>query len=73
MKIWKRLIGGVKAEDKSKIFGNETAPEPYSHAPRYAVIDTEIGLNDHKVHDIGALRHDGAVFHKSSKSELLSF
>ena len=23
--------------------------------PRYAVIDTEIGLSDHKVHDIGAL------------------
>ena len=30
-------------------------------------------LKDHKIHDIGALRHDGATFHKSSKEELFKF
>lgn len=39
----------------------------------YAVIDVEVGINDKKIHDIGALRHDGAVFHKASKSELFEF
>ena len=26
---------------------------------KYAIIDAEVGINDHKVHDIGALRYDG--------------
>ena len=40
---------------------------------KYAVIDAEVGIKDHKVHDIGALRYDGGYFHKSSRSELLLF
>lgn len=39
----------------------------------YAFVDSEVGITDKKVHDIGALRHDGAVFHKASKQELLDF
>lgn len=40
---------------------------------RYAVVDVEVGLTDHRIHDIGALRYDGAIFHKASKEELTSF
>ena len=40
---------------------------------RYAIVDVEIGLTDHRIHDIGALRYDGAIFHKVSKEELLPF
>lgn len=40
---------------------------------RYAIVDAEIGVKDHKVHDIGALRHDDAVFHKADKTELFDF
>ena len=40
---------------------------------RYAIVDVEIGLTDHRIHDIGALRYDGAIFHKASKEELLPF
>lgn len=40
---------------------------------RYAIVDVEVGLKDHKIHDIGALRQDGATFHKASKEELFDF
>lgn len=40
---------------------------------RYAIVDVEVGLKDHKIHDIGALRQDGATFHKASKEELFGF
>ncbi len=40
---------------------------------RYAVVDAEVGLKDHKVHDIGALRFDDAMYHQASKDELLRF
>ena len=30
-------------------------------------------MKDHKIHDIGALRHDGATYHGASKEELLRF
>ena len=39
---------------------------------RYAVVDVEVGA-DHRIHDIGALRSDGAVFHEVSQSRLLHF
>lgn len=42
-------------------------------ASLYAFIDTEVGLRDHKVHDIGAVRHDGLVYHGASKIELMKF
>ncbi len=36
----------------------------------YAFIDTEVTTDGKKIVDIGALRHDGAVFHKVSHQEL---
>ena len=42
-------------------------------ASRCAFIDVEVGLNDHRIHDIGALRCDGAIFHSANRSELLVF
>ena len=40
---------------------------------KYVFVDVEVGVKDHKIHDIGALRYDGAAFHKASKEELLGF
>lgn len=42
-------------------------------ASLYAFVDAEVGVRDHKVHDIGSLRHDGCVYHGTSKSELMKF
>ena len=39
----------------------------------YAFIDVEVGMKDHKIHDIGAIRWDRAFFHSSKKQELLEF
>ena len=42
-------------------------------AGKFALVDAEIGVKDHKVHDIGALRFDGAQFHQASKDGLKGF
>lgn len=39
----------------------------------WAVVDVEVSLSDHKIHDIGALRDDGAVYHGCIKEELMLF
>lgn len=39
----------------------------------WAVVDVEVGMSDHKVHDIGALRYDGAVYHGCKKEDLFTF
>lgn len=39
----------------------------------YAIVDLEVGSTDHKIHDIGALKHDGAVFHGASTANLMEF
>lgn len=40
---------------------------------RYVFVDVEVGMHDHKIHDIGALRYDEAVYHSASKKELFQF
>ena len=40
---------------------------------RIAFIDTEIGVGDKRIHDIGAVRSDGAVFHSSSLRDFAMF
>ncbi len=72
MSIWSKLIGIRKTEDKNNIIGNKAISAPCS-ARNYAIVDVEVGLKDHKIHDIGALKHDGTTFHKTSKEELFVF
>ena len=40
---------------------------------RYAFVDVEVGIKDRKIHDIGAIRWDGAFFHSANKRELMDF
>lgn len=48
--------------------------QPVSYnASHFAFVDVETGLNDNKIHDIGALRHDGAIYHSASKKEFIDF
>ena len=72
MSIWGKLFGPEKDENKNKLFGNITNSAPCC-APHYAIVDVEVGLKDHNIHDIGALKHDDTTFHKTSKEELFIF
>lgn len=36
-------------------------------------IDTEVGVDDHKIHDMGAIRQDGSCFHGASIRDLAAF
>lgn len=72
MSIWSKLIGIKKTENRNNIIGYKTTSVPYS-AYNYAIVDIEIGLKDHRIHDIGALKHDDTTFHKTSKEELFIF
>ncbi len=40
---------------------------------RWAFVDAEVGISDNKIHDIGALRYDGAIFHKNDRKALEEF
>lgn len=72
MSIWSRLIRIKKAEDKNSVTTNENKSVSLN-ASNYTIIDVEIGLSDRKIHDIGALRHNGEIFHKTSKKDYLIF
>ena len=72
MSIWGKIIGIWNADGFDKAVGDEISPVPHE-PPRYAIVDVEVGLKDRKIHDIGALRDDGAIFHKTSKKELSEF
>ena len=52
----------------------DNSAKPVSRdASRYAFIDVEVGMKDHRIHDIGALRWDRAIFHSANKIELLDY
>ena len=51
----------------------EFIPQKERKADKWAFVDTEVGLKDHRVHDIGALRYDGATLHENDQKALESF
>ena len=72
MSIWSKLIGIRNAENTNNVFGNK-ATSVSSDFFRYAIVDVETGLEDHEIHDIGAIRYDGAKYHENSKKKLFDF
>lgn len=74
MSIWSWFIGEKNNESTRVALGENNEPVvPSYDASRLAFVDIEVGLKDHKIHDIGAVRYDGAFFHKASKGELFDF
>lgn len=66
MSIWDKIQEFVNAKE------NNIHAKKHDTS-RYAFIDTEIGVDDHRIHDIGAIRYDGAIYRGASKTELFSF
>lgn len=69
MSFWNRIIDTINKGDSKSAQAREA---PYD-VSRYCFVDVEVGLNDNKIHDIGALRWDGAVCHTAGKKELQDF
>lgn len=65
MSIWDKLKEFLDTENNKQTVSYDTS--------RFAFVDVETGVNDNKIHDIGALRHDGAVFHSASKKDFTKF
>ena len=70
MSIWSRLMGFRNTDDNKNIDSSDSISYDSSS---YAFVDVEVGVKDHAIHDIGAIRHDGQTFHKVSRDELLGF
>ncbi len=69
MSLWNRIIESISGADGRA----NVAKKSFYDSSRYAFIDVEVGTKDHKIHDIGALRWDGAVFHSANKQKLFDF
>ena len=72
MSIWDKIQELMGVTEAKSSEGSEVRTRKRDTS-RYAFVDAEVGVRDHKVHDIGALRHDGAVYHGTSKGELMKF
>lgn len=72
MSIWSKIREFMDVDSKSGILNKEESYKSYDSS-RYAIIDVEVGLKDYKIHDIGALRYDNAIFHNASKKEFYDF
>ena len=67
MSIWSRIIDSIYAPE------NGRRDSTRRDASRYAMVDVEVGYKDHRIHDIGAIRHDGATFHSPRRNDLMPF
>lgn len=67
MSIFSLITGSKEPKAEGNVTNKDFATQ------RYAFIDTEVGLKDMKVHDIGALRYDDAVYHGASEEQLARF
>lgn len=66
MSIFDKIFERVESNFESYL-------QPISNPEHYAIIDIEVGVKDHKIHDIGAIRYDGAIYHSASKEGLMDF
>ncbi|MBD5375692.1 MAG: RecQ family ATP-dependent DNA helicase [Bacteroides sp.] len=69
MSFWNRIIHTINGTENRRNPTRKDSVGPY----RYGFVDVEIGLHDKKIHDIGSIRWDGAVFHAANKRELMTF
>jgi len=70
LSFWSKIIESIGgAENRPNALQSEVSKD----ASRYAFVDIEVGLKDKKIHDMGACRWDGAVFHSADKRELYNF
>ncbi len=67
--IWNKILGVADPEPTMQRNGKTISNE----SERYAFLDIEVGMKDHKIHDIGAIKDDGSKFHNSSKEGLKQF
>lgn len=73
MSLWSKIIGfWASGQNSQEDVQGHVAP-PRRDVGKYAFVDAEVSMKTHKVCDIGALRHDGAVMHGNSLSELQTF
>ena len=72
MSIWSKIKEFMDADGRNSTINKEESHNSYDSS-RYAIIDVEVGLKDNKIHDIGALRYDNAIFHNASKKEFYDF
>lgn len=63
-------MGFRNTDDNKNIYSSDRISYDSSS---YAFVDVEVGVKDHAIHDIGAIRYDGQTFHKVSIDELLDF
>ena len=68
MSICNKIIESVRGNVSASY--NEVASRD---ASKYAFVDCEVGMKDKRVHDIGALRWDGATFHSADKHAMKLF
>ncbi len=69
MSFWNRIIETISGGETQAATTREVSHD----ASRYVFVDVEVGLTDKRIHDIGALRWDGAVYHSANKHELMNF
>ena len=62
MSIFSRLFG-----KKSNLTVDSDIKKQDGRGRNIAFVDTEVGLKDHKIHDIGALPHIAAAFGEKLK------
>lgn len=72
MSLWDRILGSINKGEAPRSTNKDLTPIK-RNADSYAFVDVEVGVKNHKIQDIGAMRYDGATFHKNSKTDLQAF
>ena len=69
MSFWNRIINSLSGVESSR---SDSLGKSLDTS-RYCFMDIEVGLHDAKIHDIGSIRWDGAIYHSASKQGLMAF
>lgn len=69
MTFWNRSMDIINEGENRSACSREVLHD----ASRYCFVDVEVGVKDKKIHDIGARRWDGAVYHSADRHGVMEF
>ena len=71
MSVWDKIKESFGKDNTASLWSQKR--DVVKNPSCYMFVDVEVGAEDKKIRDIGAVRHDGSVFHSPDKKKFFTF
>ena len=71
MSVWDKIKESFGKDNAASLWSQKR--DVVKNPSCYVLVDVEVGAEDKKIRDIGAVKHNGSVFHSPDRKKFLTF